>query len=89
MGVMEVPEYSVTEYIRRLLFPLLVGLAIGFGLSELPAPYATIAVLTFAAFGIGYCVWALIDTRRALRRLADVQARGAAYIASFDRDKRA
>lgn len=83
------PEYEVREYVRRLLFPLLMGLAIGYGLSLLPSPFDVIAVLGLAFFGVAYCVWALMDTRRWLRELERDARRGAAYLASLERRKRA
>lgn len=83
------PNHEADEYVRRLLFPILVGLAIGFGLSLLPSPFDVIAVLLFAVIGVAYCVWALVDTHRWLRGLEQDARRGAAYLASLERHKRA
>lgn len=74
--------------VRRIVFPLLVGLGIGFGMDQLPEPANLIAVFAFAGFALGYALWAYVDVRKRMRRLLEMQREAEAYIASYERHPR-
>lgn len=89
MGVMLVTDDSDARIIvRRIVFPLLVGLALGFGMDQLPEPANLIAVFAFAAGGLVYSVWAYVDIRKRMRRLLEMQREAEEYIASYERHPR-
>lgn len=82
-------QTATNVIVRRMVFPLLVGLLLGWGIGALPKPLDLIAALGLAAVAIGVCVWGYVGLRRQMHRLEEMRSAAEAYIASHDRHPRA